>query len=469
MTLSKKLMLSFVFSIIFSIFITSFISNTMINRRFDSYLIEEQNNTFEQIRKDINQVFIEKEGNLTSEDISKYASIEGIYIEIRNPNDNTLCHSNNKDILHKNMMGRMMRHHRKMNSNFYNKGNYVEKTFSLLDYDNNIIGNLIIGYIDNSHLTQSALVFKDTLSISFVISGIIAVIIGFIISMFLSKSLTNPLINITNVANEIRNGRLDTRSDTKINIKEVEELSHSINYLAETLENQESLRKRYASDIAHELRTPLTTLKSHVEAIIDGIWEANDEHLTILLDEINRLTKLVEDLRNTFKSLEVHLNMNRTRFNISYEIKNIISTFKPIFEKENYSLETSIEEDIQVSMDKDRLKQIMNNLLSNSIKHLKDNGKVTVSLSNSQNNIIITVEDNGVGIKEEDLPHIFERFYKADTSRSKETGGAGLGLAITKSLVEAHSGSIHVESKFGEGTKFTILLPIDIASPTSHK
>lgn len=461
MSLSKKLTLSFVFSIIISIFIISFISNIMINNRFDTYLIEEQNIKFDKIYSEINELFLKKGGNLKYEDIANYASIEGIYIEIKDINSDIICHSNNKP--HRRMMGNMMRHHhRMMNPNSYiDNGNYVEKNFTLLD-DNKVIGTLIIGYIDNSHLTESAAIFKGTLSKSLFVSGIITIILGFIISVFLSKGLTSPIVDITNTANQMRRGNLESRSIVKTNVKEISQLSYSINYLAETLKNQEDLRKRYALDISHELRTPLTTLKAHLEAMIDGVWDINHEHLNILIKEIDGLTKLVEDLKNTFKDLEGQLNINKTYFNISNELENIVSEFKPLFNKNNYLLESSIEENIEILMDKSRLKQIMYNLLSNTLKYLDANGKVIVNLVRRDKYIQITVKDNGTGIRKEDLPFIFERFYKGDVSRNRETGGTGLGLSIVKALVEAHGGSVSAESELGKGTKFTILLPIEI-------
>lgn len=143
------------------------------------------------------------------------------------------------------------------------------------------------------------MIFKGTLSKSFIISGIITIILGSIISVSLSKELTNPILNITHTANQMRKGNLESHSIVKTNINEISELSYSINYLAETLQKQEDLRKRYALDISHELRTPLTTLKSHLEAMVDGVWEITDEHLNILIDEIDGLTELVEDLKKT--------------------------------------------------------------------------------------------------------------------------------------------------------------------------
>ncbi|HSH35948.1 histidine kinase dimerization/phospho-acceptor domain-containing protein, partial [Schnuerera sp.] len=352
MSLSKKLTFSFIFAILVSIFIISFISNVMINKKFDSYLIEERNTKFENIRHNINQLFLEEGNNLTHKDISNYASLEGINIEIRDHNNDLVCKSNNTNMMHKGMMGQMMRRHGMKNPN-KNIGNYVEKRFPLLDGDVTI-GTLIIGYIDNSHLTESALLFKNTLSISFIISAIITIILGLIISIVLSKGLSRPLVNITSTANEMRDGNLRSRSYIKTNTKEIKELNYSINYLAETLEKQENLRKRYASDIAHELRTPLTTLKSHVEAIMDGVWEPTNKHLAILLGEIDRLSILVDDLKNTFRFLEAKLNINKTNFNISNELNNILSQFNPLFIKDNFILESSIEDNIEVVMDKNR-------------------------------------------------------------------------------------------------------------------
>ena len=434
------------------------ISNIMINKKFDTFLIEEQDKRFQKIRKDINNLFIEKGNNLTFDDISHYAFRENLYLEVRDTKGNVISHSGNYNRFKKNMMSMMKGHHRRMHQNFAPIGNYVEKNFSLFQ-QGETIGTLIIGYIDNSHLTESAMIFKGTLSSSLFLSGIMAVTLGFIISIFLSKGLTEPLIDITNTANKIRNGDLKSRSNIKSNTEEILQLSQSINYLSETLEKQESLRKRYALDIAHELRTPLTTLQSHVEAMLDEVWEPSHENLLVLMDEIQGLAKLIEGLKNTFKSLESKLNINRVKFNISAELKDIVSKFGPLFHQKDYIIESLIEENVDIFMDIDRFRQIIYNLLSNSMKYLGHNGKVVVSLADEGDYIKITIEDNGAGIDEKDIPFIFERFYRADISRNKETGGTGLGLSIVKNLVEAHNGSISVNSIKGEGTKFIIYLP----------
>src|SRR5699024_10319060 len=192
--------------------------------------------------------------------------------------------------------GKARMHKRMMEKHGVLEGNYVEKSFPLLK-QNEQVGRLVIGYKDNSHLTEGAIIFKHTLTKSLFLSAILAILIGIGTSIILSKSLTAPLLSIRNAAIEIQKGNLNTKSTVNTNTKEIKELSDSINYLGHTLAKQENIRKKYASDISHELRTPLTTLQSHIEAIIDGVWEASDQHLKILMDEINRLSSLVDNLK----------------------------------------------------------------------------------------------------------------------------------------------------------------------------
>ncbi|MDY0235725.1 MAG: HAMP domain-containing sensor histidine kinase [Gudongella sp.] len=454
MKLSKRIILLFSFAILLSIFIVSLISNSMINNRFDKYLVGEQRKKLEQISEEINQLYEENEYNLYEKQIESYASLENLSIKIENL-ENELLYSSDQ------MSGMGNMHSRMMIEHGMPEGEYVEDTFTLFQ-NNEKVGTVVIGYIDNSFLTESALIFKNTLTNILFISSIIAVIIGIITSILLSNSLTKPLINITKTSLEIQKGNLNKKSELNTNIIEIKELSNSINYLGETLSKQENIRKKYASDISHELRTPLSTLKSHVEAIMDGIWEPSKEHLSILMSEIDRLSSLIDDLKNSFNSNEHGIVLNKTKFNLSDEIKEIITTFMPIFNKENISIKEDIEKNIMVSMDKDKIKQVMYNLLSNSVKYIDKEGQIYISIAKIETNkVIIIVEDTGIGIQQEHLPFIFNRFYRIDKSRNSYTGGSGLGLAIVKSIIEEHGGEISVKSVYGKGSEFTIYLPIN--------
>lgn len=451
MKVSKRITLFFIIVILLSIFIISGISNFMINNRFEKFLVEEQELKLKEISKEINQLYEENGYKLYQRDIDSYASLEDLSIDIVDLDNNVLYSSNINGM--GNMHGRMMKMHG------ISQGERVEKSFPLLEKDKEV-GTLVIGYIDNSYLTEGAIVFKNTLTRSLLLSAILAIFIGVGTSLILSKSLTVPLLSIRNTAVEMQKGNLSKKSKVKTNMVEIKELSDSINYLGETLAKQENIRKKYASDISHELRTPLTTLQSHLEAIMDGIWEPSNEHLGILMDEVNRLSSLVDNLKDSFNSEEHEMILNKTNFDLSKELKNIVTTFIPLYAKEGFVIETDIEENIHVYMDKNKLKQVISNLLSNSINYLNNEGQVFISLTKGKENILIKFKDNGIGIAEKDLPYIFDRFYRGDESRNKNTGGTGLGLSIVKSIVEAHNGTIEVKSSYGEETEFIISLPV---------
>lgn len=461
MKLSKRITLLFSFAILLSIFIVTLISNAMINNTFDSYLVGEQSKKIEQINDEINELYEENDYTLYEKQIESYASLEDVHIKVEDLNQNILYTSNQMSNMHE-MHGRRSQSHQKMMMDHgMVEGDYVEKSFDLLRQDEKA-GTIIIGYIDNSFLTESALIFKSTLTKILVIASVIAIIIGVITSILLSNSLTKPLIAIKNTSKEIQKGNLNEKSELSTNIIEIQELSNSVNYLGETLSEQEAIRKQYASDISHELRTPLSTLKSHVEAIMDGIWEPSQKHLAILMSEINRLSSLVDDLKDSFNSNEQGLVLNKMNFNLSEEIKEMVTTFMPVFYEENIAINENIDKDITVYMDRDKIKQVIYNLLSNAVKYTESGGQIDLTINRPESNqVVITVKDTGVGIPSEQVPLVFNRFYRIDGSRSIETGGMGLGLAIVKNIVEEHGGVISVKSVYGKGSEFKIELPVE--------
>ncbi|MBU5299095.1 HAMP domain-containing histidine kinase [Clostridium sporogenes] len=460
MSLKKKLSLGFLIAVIGSIIIASSISNYMINNRFNEYLVQEHKNKINKIIVAIEDMYKEDKGfqALKYDEIKRYAVLNELYIEIKDKKGSKIFTSGDDHLKHRNMMNSMMGHGM---GNMMGKmknldlGDYKEEE-QWLKKNNVTFGKITIGYFGTSYLSNGALTFKRTLNHSFIVSMVITFILGLILSWILSKQLSKPLVKIKEIANTMRMGNLNIRSNIKSNTTEIQELSNSINYLAETLQQQEALRKRLTSDMAHEIRTPITTLKTHVEAIIDGIWEPTEERLQVFYEELERLTNLVNNLRNISKLEKAETVVNKTNLNITKEIEKVVETFNPLYEKSGFKIVTKLKKDVYGFIDKDKLKQIMHNLLSNSHKYLNEDGLVKVSLSKGEDKIFIKVEDNGEGIPKEDLPHIFERFYRSDVSRNKTTGGTGLGLTITKTLVEAHGGHIRVESELGVGTKFII-------------
>ncbi|AGX43305.1 sensor histidine kinase [Clostridium saccharobutylicum] len=460
MSLVKKLSMGFILVILGSIILASTISNYTVGNKFKNYLVDEQKTKIDNVLKIIDDLYSgQKESSeINTDEIQRYAELQDLYIEIKDIHDNTL-YSSGKSYLQKNgMMGNMMG---SMMNNSYgiNMGEYTENKYPLVSNNKEEVGTIIIGYFGTSYLSSASVSFISTLNHSFIVSALVALIFGIIISIVMSKQISKPLAQITETANKMRNGDLNVRAKVNSNTKEIVELSNSINYLSQTLSNQEMLRKRLTSDMAHELRTPLTTLKTHVEAFIDGIWEPTNERFETFYNEIDRLTKMVNNLRDLAKFEQININLNKSKVNLSNELGKVVDTYEPLYIKKNYELTSIITPEIKANIDIDKFKQIMNNLLSNSYKHLRSNGKVKVVLKKENNSIIIKIIDNGIGIPDKDIPYIFERFYRSDLSRNKNTGGSGIGLTITKAFVEAHGGKIYLESTVNKGTTFTLEFP----------
>jgi signal transduction histidine kinase len=235
-------------------------------------------------------------------------------------------------------------------------------------------------------------------------------------------------------------------------------LSVSVKELADRLNYQEALKRRMTTDIAHELRTPLAAIQSHIEAFMDGVWEPNDERLAVIHGEILRLTHLIKELSELSIVEDDEIKLDADIVDLSVTLNDITDSYEPMFIEKNIKLNKNIQDNIVIVGDIDYLKRIFANILSNAYKYTNENGTVNVSLSQINDKIKISVSDTGIGIPKEDLKHIFERFYRSDLSRARETGGTGIGLTITKALVEAHGGTIKIDSEVGKGTDVIIEL-----------
>jgi len=213
-----------------------------------------------------------------------------------------------------------------------------------------------------------------------------------------------------------------------------------------------------SADVAHEFRTPVATLQSHLEAMIDGIWKPDTQRLKSCHEEVLRIGRMVGDLEKLARYEGENLVLNKELFDIAELIKIIVQNFESDFKAKGVELKfESIKQ--KILADRDKVSQIIVNLLSNALKYTPEGGTVGIELSVSDREVKIIVRDNGSGISAEDLPYIFERFYRADKSRNRSTGGSGIGLTIAKSLVEAHNGKIEVKSELGKGTEFIVSLP----------
>jgi signal transduction histidine kinase len=248
-------------------------------------------------------------------------------------------------------------------------------------------------------------------------------------------------------------------------VKEIAELAAAFNQMADSLQNNEKLRREMVSDLAHELRTPLTAIEGHMEGLIDGVLEPGPATFGRVQREARRLHRLAQELGTLSELDSPTLKLNLEKVAVPEVMEEVANKVRPQFEFKGIKLEISPLGDkgreLRVKADRDRLEQIIINILANALHYTETGGRVVFSAKEANDRVEFTVRDTGIGIAPENLPHVFERFYRVDRSRSRRgnTGGSGIGLTIVQRLVEAHEGDIWIESKVGAGTTVHFILP----------
>jgi signal transduction histidine kinase len=340
-----------------------------------------------------------------------------------------------------------------------------ENSLYTLDYAGKPVAALNIQNYGPFFYSEGESLFLRSLNRFLTAAGLVFTLLGVVVSVFIATGLSRPILRAAKAARRIGRGELSTRlvpSGGRLSCPaELEELSLSINGLAEALENGERWQKRLSADVAHELRTPLTVLRGNVEAMLDGVWESSPERLESCREEILRLQKLVEDLNSLSVIERDALHLHRTEFDLEKLLAKTAEQFAAAAKEKGIAIRCCLTS-APVFADQDRLTQVFFNLFSNALSYT-DSGAITVQLTARPDagQYEITVEDTGIGIAEEDLPHVFERFYRSDKSRSRNTGGAGIGLAIAAAIVEAHGGRISARSPAANsdaGSVFTVVL-----------
>jgi two-component system sensor histidine kinase BaeS len=280
--------------------------------------------------------------------------------------------------------------------------------------------------------------------------------VGFIaiaLSALFSRKLTRPLGELADATRSIAAGDLRSRVGAA-GSAEIRHLSDNFNRMAQALEFQESLRKNLIANVAHELRTPIGAMRSELESIKDGMIPLSSDTINSLLDETSRLTGIIEGIEQISQAQASALTLKKEMFGLKEYLSNIRERLLGKAGERRTAIDVECDGAVFVNADPDRLTQIMLNLVSNALNAVGDEGRVVLKGSSKNDETVIRVIDNGKGIREEDLPLIFERFFSATEE------GLGVGLSIVKELVQAHGGRIEVRSKLGEGSEFTVLLPL---------
>jgi signal transduction histidine kinase len=304
--------------------------------------------------------------------------------------------------------------------------------------------------------------FLRDIKIYFTLAAMVGGILAGLISFWFAKFWVNPIKKVIETTQKIARGQYKDRIETHSK-DEIGDLCRSVNAMASELEAMEKLRKELMSNVAHELATPLTNISGYLEALHDGTIQGEAptrKTIKLLKEETDRLAFMVKDVRALSVTENPTLCMIFKSYDAKSLIEGVVMKMKPEYEKKDITLSICVEGTPQLEVDKDKFSQILINLLSNAILHTPSKGKITLAVRAKKEGIEMAVQDNGEGISQQDLPHIFERFYRADKSRSRETGGLGVGLTIARALVEAHGGTIEAESKVGQGSRFTCIFPL---------
>ena len=297
-----------------------------------------------------------------------------------------------------------------------------------------------------------------------VLSGFLASAVAVVITFFLSRRVVAPVESLARVAHRVAQGDFSTRAKAGSR-GEVGELAQRFNNMVGELARTEEVRRNMVADLAHELRTPLTNIQGYVEGIADGVISPGTETLESMQDEVVLLARLIEDLQDLALAESGRLRLEISESDLGQLVRAAASAFQQQAQATGIALTSEAPQSVTVQGDRERLGQVIRILLSNAITHTPEGGRVVLTAALTGQAARIMVQDNGPGIPAEDLPHVFERFYRVDKARSRTTGGIGLGLTIARRLVESHGGEITVRSDPGKGSSFTVDLPLVWAGP----
>ena len=339
------------------------------------------------------------------------------------------------------------------------------KALPITRSDGSVIGYLLLSmpreWTTTGRLEQQFLSGMRNILIT---GAALAVGLGLIVGAFLSQRLTAPLQRLAAAARAVAGGDLNHKVTVE-GSAEISEVGRAFNEMTTALSESERQRRNMVADVAHELRTPLSVIQGNLRAILDDVYELDKEEISRLYDESRLLGRLVDDLRELALADAGQLRLSPRATDLAPVIQDSIENLVLGAEAQEVNLTASLPDDLpKVQADPDRVSQVLRNLLVNALRYTPAGGSVTVSASSDDGLVEVAVADTGVGIDPEALPHIFERFWRADPARAR-MGSTGLGLSIAQSLIEAQGGRIWAESAPGQGSTFRFTLPVERSAP----
>ncbi|OGO67836.1 MAG: hypothetical protein A2Z37_08005 [Chloroflexi bacterium RBG_19FT_COMBO_62_14] len=322
------------------------------------------------------------------------------------------------------------------------------------------VGSVLVGSMIEPALNPADEDFLQAVNLSIFITAAAVGLVALILGSMLFRQITSPLRAVSQAAEAIAAGQLDRRVEVKT-ADEIGRLAQSFNRMAESLAQADVQRRNMVADIAHELRTPLTVVQGSLEAMLDGVYDLNPENIASIHQQTALLSRLVADLRDLALAEAGQLRLDWQSVDLEAVIAQASNALQSQALEKGVTFKVELPQGLpRLRGDGQRLQQVLFNLVSNALRHTPTGGTVKTAVEVKEDRVVIRVQDTGSGIPAEDLPHVFERFYRVDRSRARSTGGSGLGLTIAKRIVEAHGGQIWAQSWLGAGSTFAFSLPL---------
>ena len=314
---------------------------------------------------------------------------------------------------------------------------------------------------DQFHAEQA---YQHATALSVTVAITVAALTAFVVTAYLSRRLQRSITEVSAAASAVAEGRYDIRVASPQLGDEFDELAAAFNRMAHRLQSVESTRRQLFSDLAHEIRTPVSVLEAYLEAVEDGVKALDPPTIAMLREQTGRLVRFAADAAALAQAEDAHAAITPGWVDVGELVAAVSAAAADRYAAKNVTLRTHTSGG-RLWADRQRLMQVLGNLLDNALRHTPSGGQVTVTAARAGAEAVVTVTDDGEGIAAVHLPHLFERFYRADSARDRERGGSGIGLAIVKAVTEAHGGHVSVASRGpGQGTTFTVAVPIHAPS-----
>ena len=448
MSIRKLLLITLIVIALVSVSINSLIFGSLTDRFFVNYLKESYDNHLEEIIDYSNNVLINKDRSKSQllADLETHLIDPIFRIRLFNGRGELLADVSTNVYDHNMMMGSRMQR--------MITGDNEETDLYNLEYEGESIGTLYItrhSSTDNSFISRF---FKNALLSNSVVAALIAMGISAIIGIYLSKIMSRDLKDTAAIANEIQESK-SVRTDKSF-ISEITSIRGSLEDLSYKLKIKHKSRKEVTDKLIHETRTPLTILKTHIEGIEDGVIDVDAKEIEVLKGQVDNIISIISDLGSLIDAQENNENVSIEDFEVSKLLKQIVNGLKAQFDKKGLDLSILSEEKIMMKSDKFKLSQVVYNLLTNALKFTNTGGFTRIRYSSSGENIILEIEDSGMGIDKKDIDKVFDAYYRVN---SENTSGEGIGLYVVKENLRLLNGSVQIDSILDRGSKFTITIP----------